>query len=165
MGLEASYGTTDSSGYKGSWDDEDNSYTFSYSSSLMALQLERISYTTWLGAKIYLPLNRHWSVEFSTAISPFCWMQSLDSHPFGEYKFFLDVMTAYLCGINNSFAAAFNIDSHNAIILGANILSIYGLDGVTYTSEKKDGVFTRISGASGASLLYMNTTLSYRFSL
>ncbi len=166
-GLDAWYGKQviydDGYWYYTSYDDDEKNVQRRYNlNTVTVLELERFSYTTWLGAELSVPVKRL-RFEFSAAFSPYCYMQSLDSHLMtGDY--FLDRISAFFCGMKGSLGAAFCLDSHNSLGLVFSAQGVSGLYGKTYSSTVKDGVYGR-AGSGGASFDSVAISVKYRLFL
>ncbi len=124
------------------------------------LALERINYITWAGFSLSAKFSR-FSFCTDFAICPFIHTDSLDNHPKGEIKYFLDRMNAFFSGVKFGFLGSFYFNSQNFISLELENTFINSLFGETYSAQSRSEEFSLISGNSGASFKFVDFTFAF----
>ena len=153
------YGNYDTYAYN----DESNSYYEDCYGDM--IQLERITYKTWLGCSTKLQFERRFSTTFSFALCPFIHVDSLDSH-FHKTSYYFDKMSAFVNGFKIAFEAEKKFSIHNSAFIRISYENIPSFDGKTLISSSRKGLYYFIdTETSGASFEWFEFTLGYKFSL
>ena len=158
-------------GYYHSYSDPDNSYEVTFSGNVM--QLERITYFTWLGAELNASLSPKVSLAFSFALSPFVYIQSLDSHLL-KGTYYLDEMYGILKGTREELSFTFRATEKSSIIFSIQGYMIENLTGTAKSTSKKNAAYKdytdcsytvdgkSVDITSGSAFYSLDFTLAYR---
>lgn len=166
MGCTGSYYDTrytESTGYYGTYDDDEHSYPIYFNSSTATMQLQRSSYFTWAGLTYCYEPSKRFNVSLSFSLSAFEYVQSLDTHLLRKF-YFLDIMSGYLNGIKIALNTSYSFtkqQSLHATIGGTLLDEVTGND---YYRNGSVGSYARDSTiVPGCNYTNVTATLAYEY--
>ena len=145
-----------------SCDDSDETHVTSGTFSGDVLSLERFRYTTWLGLKYILSLNDFYIIGASLAVSPYTYVQSLDSHlKRTTPTYFYDEMNGIFKGVKLALSASCNFSKHQSLALNLTGYFIY-VSGSSYSGTDKNSLYS-LDSTAGASFYSLDVNLFYQW--
>ncbi|HBB42954.1 MAG TPA: hypothetical protein DCZ74_05510 [Treponema sp.] len=161
-GLDGSY-SQKIGGYYRQWDDPAYSSAQYKDSSVDVITLVRNRFMTWFGFRWSVRMGKCFYTGVEWSLSPFCWIESLDSHILRSTLFY-DLMHGFFQSVSAAFEIGWQFNSKNR--LGFNVEytylgKIYGNTSSGAMYSKK--VYPSSDSYAAADYSSLSITLSYTY--